>query len=142
MPRIHPLPIAALALACASPRPVLYPNAQLERVGQEVADVEIEECFVLAEESGAAGGGSEQAGAIARDTAERAGAGAAAGAVGGAIRGGAGIGAAIGAATAATWGFVRGGLRWLFSAREPDRMQRAFVERCLRDRGYDVLGWK
>lgn len=130
-----------LALGCASPRPVLYPNQKLESVGHEVAEVEIEECILVAEDAGASSG-ADRATDLAKDTAERAGAGAAAGAVGGAIRGGAGIGAAIGAATAATWGFVRGGLRWLFGRDEPDTLERRFVDRCLRERGYDVIGWK
>ncbi len=137
------LAIAILLSACASPRPVLYPNYKLETVGQEVAEVEIEECLTLAEAAGANGSDADQAGEIAVDTAERAGAGAAAGAAGGAIRGGAGVGAGIGAASAAAYTFVRGGLRWLFGGRrEPDRLQRTYVTRCLSDRGYDVIGWR
>ncbi len=131
-----------LALGCASPRPLLYPNEKLESVGREVAEVEIEECILVAEDAGASSDGKRAAGGLAKDTAERAGSGAAAGAVGGAIRGNAGMGAAIGAATAATWGFVRGGLRWLFGRRQPDKLERRFVERCLSDRGYEVIGWK
>ena len=108
-----------------------------------MAEVEIEECRVRAEQAGASGSGAEQAGELAKDTAGRAGAGAAAGAAGGAIRGNAGIGAAIGAATAASWGVVRGGFRWLFGARrDTTSLERRFVERCLRERGYDVIGWK
>ncbi len=135
--------IAILLCACASPRPVPYPNYKLEAVGQEVAEVEIEECMVLAEDAGATGSGSGQAGEIAKDTAERSAAGAAAGAAGGAIRGRAGVGAAIGAASTAAYTFVRGGLRWIFGdRREPDRLQRTYVTRCLSDRGYDVIGWR
>ena len=137
------LAIAILLSACASPRPVLYPDYKLETVGQEVAEVEIEECMVLAEDAGATGSGTGQAGEIAVDTAERAGAGAAAGAAGGAIRGRAGVGAAIGAASAAAYTFVKGGLRWLFGGRnEPDRLQHTYITRCLSDRGYDVIGWR
>ena len=132
--------IAILLSACASPRPVLYPNYKLETVGQEVAEVEIEECLALAEAAGANGSDAGQSGEIAVDTAERAGAGAAAGAAGGAIRGRAGVGAAIGAASSAAYTFVRGGLRWL--RREPDRLQRRYATRCLSDRGYDVIGWR
>lgn len=136
------LAITILLSACASPRPVLYPNYKLETVGQEVAEVEIEECMALAEDAGATASGSGQAGEIAKDTAERAGAGAAAGAAGGAIRGRAGVGAAIGAASAAAYTFVKGGLRGLFGGRsEPDRLHRSYVTRCLSDRGYDVIGW-
>jgi len=136
--------LSLLLLGCASARPVLYPNTKLERVGSEVAEVDVEECLILAEDAGAYRGGSEKAGDIAMDTATSAGAGAAAGAAGGAVRGGgragtwAGVGAAAGAAGAA----VRGGLRWMFGRREPDGIKRAFVQRCLSERGYDVIGWK
>jgi len=135
---------ATAALACASPpQPVLYPNATYQTVGREVADVDIEECRVLAHEAGATGGDSEQAGELAKETVGSAGAGAAAGAAGGAIRGNAGMGAAIGAATAASWSAVRGGFRWLFgSRRSASSLERRFIERCLRDRGYEVIGWK
>ncbi len=131
--------IAILLSACASPRPVLYPNYKLETVGQQVAEVEIEECLALAEDAAANGSG---AGEIAVDTAERAGAGAAGGAAGGAVVGRAGTGAAIGAASSAAYTFVVGGLRWLFGRRGSDRLQRNYVARCLSDRGYDVIGWR
>jgi hypothetical protein len=140
------LPIAlsaALTLGCASPRPVLYPNDHYRSVGREVAEVEIEQCRVLADDAGAGGSGGEEAGEIAKQTAGRAGAGAAAGAAGGAITGNAGIGAAIGAASAAAWSAVWGGFRWLFGGgSDGDAVEKRFMERCLRDRGYDVVGWK
>jgi outer membrane lipoprotein SlyB len=131
------LALAAFALACASPRPVLYPNATYERVGKETADADVNTCVANAKENVK----SRDAQEIATDTAGNAAAGGAAGAVGGAISGGgAGIGAAIGAATAATWGFVKGLFR--LGTRGPDDVQRRYAERCLADRGYDVIGWR
>ena len=50
---------------------------------------------------------------------------------------GAAVGAAAGAAGAAA-GAVRGG----FDAADPNPTYRRFVERCLRERGYDVIGWQ
>jgi hypothetical protein len=136
--RLHgSLLLVTLALACASPRPVLYPNAKYEQAGAEAAQADAEACVARAEESVPSKAGED----LAADTAANAGAGAAAGAVGGAISGGgAGIGAAIGAATAATWGFVRG--IFTLGRQGPDDVQRRFAERCLGERGYEVIGWR
>ena len=38
----------------------------------------------------------------------------------------------------AAGGLVRGLLRW----REPDPVERRFVEQCLRERGYQPIGWR
>jgi len=129
------LALLGLLLACASPRPVLYPNPTLERVGADAAKADVERCVALARDAVP----STEAQEIARDTAGNAGAGAAAGAAAGAIGGGgAGTGAAVGAASAATFGFVRA----LFQRRGPDEVQRRYAERCLGERGYEVVGWR
>jgi len=36
------------------------------------------------------------------------------------------------------WGRLRG----LFKAREPSPVYKNFVDRCLRERGYEPIGWK
>ena len=65
--------------------------------------------------------------------------GAAIGAVAGAVSGGgAGTGAAIGAATGATAGVVHGAA----TSVEPSPIYKGFVDRCLRERGYEVIGWQ
>ena len=74
----------------------------------------------------------------AKDTAVGGAFGAAVGAVGGAIVGSAGRGAAVGGATGATAGILRG----LFKSSEPDPVYRSFVEKCLREKGYEPMGWK
>ena len=87
------LPVVVLVLglaACSTARPVLYPNAHLQSVGQAVADRDLKECGDRAEAAGAdrrEGG----AGEVAAGTGVGAGVGAAGGAVGGAISGGAGL---------------------------------------------------
>lgn len=137
-------PFAAAALGgmltftggCAtSQRPVLYPNAHLQAVGQATADRDINRCMQLAKQSGAAEG---RAGRAAKNTAESATVGGAAGAAAGAVRGRTGEYAAAGAAGAgaarATHEILRSG--------EPDRLYRAFVNHCLRDRGYEPIGWR
>ncbi|HEX5064907.1 MAG TPA: hypothetical protein VFY49_02225 [Myxococcota bacterium] len=129
--------LASLLLACASPRPVLYPNATYERVGAETAKADVDTCVARAKQNVPSRAGED----LAADTAGNAAAGGAAGAVGGAISGGgAGIGAAIGAATAATWGFVKG--IFTLGRQGPDEVQRRFAERCLGEMGYEVIGWR
>ncbi len=123
-----------VASGCSGPRPVLYPNRHLQQVGEDQASRDIEECQKLAEDYVASGGAATVAG----NTVVGAGVGGATGAVGGAIRGGAGIGAAVGAATGATLGLFRG----LFQASEPSPTHKAFVNRCLGERGYESIGWE
>src|SRR5436309_3006240 len=64
--------------------------------------------------------------------------GAAGGAVGGAVVGAAGSGSAIGAASGATMGLLRG----LFSSPKPSQAYMHFVDRCLKERGYEPMGWE
>jgi hypothetical protein len=82
---------------------------------------------------------TDGAGELATGTAVGAGVGAAGGAVGGAIGGGAGIGAAIGAASGAVVGFLGA----IFGRRSaPSAAYTNFVDRCLRERGYEPTGWQ
>lgn len=130
--------VAVLALAgCAGPRPILYPNDHFKKVGEAGAEQDIEACREMAERAGAkpTDGKAEQA---AKSTAIGAGIGAAAGAVGGAIVGAPGTGAAIGAASGSIWGLFGG----LFGAKEPSQTHKAFVNRCLVERGYEPVGWE
>ncbi len=125
-----------LVAGCASPEPVLYPNDHLAYVGKAAAEEDVDDCRHMAESAGAnrgegtgeqAAGGALAGGAI----------GGAAGAAGGAVVGSAGRGAAIGAASGAAAGFMRG----LFKGSKPSQAYRNFVNRCLGDRGYEVVGW-
>jgi len=120
---------------CATQRPVLYPNAKYDQVGPEVAQRDVDDCIRLAEQHGITPSGGEK---VARSGAEGAAVGGAAGAGAGAVRGdvgrSAGVGAAAGAAAGATRGAIHSG--------EPGSVYKGFVQRCLRERGYDVIGWK
>ncbi len=130
--------LAALVLSgCASPEPVLYPNWHLSNVGQAAAERDIAQCVELAEAHGASANDGA-VGDVAGGTAVGGGVGAAVGAVGGAIVGSAGRGAAVGAATGATAGLIRG----LFKTREPSPVHKKFVNKCLKERGYEPVGWK
>ncbi len=140
--RLHPrtvwVTVGAMLLVlsgCATQRPVLYPNAKYNQVGTEVAQRDIDDCIRLAEQHGVSPSGGEK---VARGGAGGALVGGAAGAAGGAVRGNAGQGAAVGAAAGAAAGATRGAIR----SDEPGSVYKGFVQRCLRERGYDVIGWK
>lgn len=130
---------AALTLGgCAgSKRPVLYPNPQLNKVGQPQADADINACMRAAEASGANSGKGEE---LAKSTAKAGAVGGATGAVVGAISSSSSVGraAAIGGAGAATATLVGGA----FDASEPTQIYMRFVEQCLREKGYQPIGWR
>jgi outer membrane lipoprotein SlyB len=131
--------ILAIALAmagCSATRPVLYPNEHLNAVGRDAADRDIADCMALAESAGA-NAGSGSAGHVATTTAVGAALGAATGVVGGAIVGSPGTGAAVGAASGGTAGLLGG----IFSRPQHSPAFENFVNRCLRDRGYEPMGW-
>ena len=123
------------SLACAAKRPVLYPNAQLEAVGAAAAQQDIDDCLRRAAEAGYK---SRAEGKIAGSTAVGAATGAAVGAAMGAVVGRAGAGAGMGAAGGGTGGLIRG----LFRSRDLDPVQQQFVNKCLQEKGYEVIGWQ
>ncbi|MEE4265983.1 MAG: cell envelope biogenesis protein OmpA [Desulfobacteraceae bacterium] len=121
--------------ACAQQRPVLYPNAHLKYVGQEAAAADTDECIQLAIDYGA----KEDSGTrVAKDTAKGAAVGGAAGTAVGAIGGNVGRGAAVGAAGAGAAAMTRSAL----NSSKPDPVFKRFVEQCLRDKGYQPVGWR
>ena len=125
----------AAILGCATPAPVLYPNAHLENVGEAQSKRDIAYCETLANEyvqnpsqvkKTAASGLGGAAG------------GAALGAIGGAIAGDAGQGAAIGAAVGAAAGILSS----MSQSDTADPTFEAFVDHCLNQHGYKVIGWQ
>ncbi|MEE9413363.1 MAG: glycine zipper family protein [Methylococcales bacterium] len=126
-----------LAMAGCTNRPVLYPNKQFEQNGRQAADNAIDECKVLASESGISNV-QYKSKRTATHGAKGAALGAVSGAIGGAISGGVGIGAVIGAASGAAVGIVSG----LISSDYASPNYQQFVNSCLQKRGYDVVGWE
>ena len=126
--------LLVLAAGCSARRPVLYPNDKLGSAGPAGADQDIAECMQLADQYVKSGGRARE---IGKDAAIGGGVGAAAGAVGGAIYGSAGRGAAAGAAGGVTAGLLSG----LFKESGPSPVYQNFVNTCLHDRGYRVIGW-
>lgn len=119
-----------LLVGCAS-KPVLYPNQTYKNRGEEQARADTKQCMddadqFLKSEKGKrivkdAGRGSIVGGAI----------GIVSGLFSGDMAGSIGRGAAVGAAA--------GGAG---SAVSPDQLKQAYVNRCLAEKGYEVMGWK
>lgn len=122
--------LISVTYGCSS-KPVLYPNATLKDVGKTQASRDIEVCMSDADEYlespkakkilGSAGSGAILGGAI--------------GAVSGLLTGDFGSGLGRGAAIGATAGGVG-------QAISPDQLKRSYVNRCLADKGYQVMGWE
>jgi len=127
--------LIGMLCGCGASRPVLYPNAHLQEIGQAKAEQDIDACIQKANEYKA---GSDKTKEIAKDTATAGVVGAATGAVIGAITGDMGRSAAIGGAGAATATMGMGVMR----SGEPDPIFKQFVEQCLREKGLQSLGWR
>jgi hypothetical protein len=130
------LGLASVLGGCAGPSPVLYPNSHYQAVGEATAERDIADCRRVADQAGA-DRGTGRGEAAAGDAVAGGAVGGAAGAAGGAIAGAAGTGAAIGAASGAAAGLVRS----LFRSDGPSQAYRNVVDRCLRERGYEPVGW-
>jgi uncharacterized protein YcfJ len=127
--------IAVLMSACAKKRPVLYPNATYKAAGETVSQSDIDDCIQLAADHGHATDAGKN---VAGSTVKGAAVGAAVGGAVGAVTGRPGRGLAAGAAGGGAGGLARGTLK----SGDPDQIERRFVEQCLRDKGYKVIGWK
>ncbi len=134
-----PMVFILAVTGCASQRPVLHPNEHLKQVGMEAANRDIDDCLHRAENYVPSSG---RAGKAATGAAPSASVGAAAGAAGGSIVGQAGTGAASGVAGGVAGGTTRGLGRGFFSKPEPSPVQKNFVNRCLREKGYSPVGWE
>jgi uncharacterized protein YcfJ len=115
-------------------RPVLYPNDKFNTVGKEAAQADINECVQLSVDAGLKEHkGKEVAGETVKEWAR----GAIIGSVIGAVTGSPGMGAAIGAAGGAASGMTKEAYD-----RNLDPVQKQYVDQCLRDRGYQPIGWE
>lgn len=121
--------LACLLVGCAS-KPKLYPNTHLKSVGKEVANKDIEKCMKEADEYLE----SEEGKRILKGASKGAAVGAAVGAAFGLFTGDFG--------RSATRGAVIGGASGGASeAVSPDVLKRRYVNKCLSEKGYEVLGW-
>ncbi len=115
--------------------PGLYPNTHLTYVGKEAAESDIDDCIQLAIDYGA----KEASGTkVAKDTAKGAAVGGAAGTAVGAVTGNLGVGAAAGAAGGGAASMTRS----MINSGKPGPVFKKFVDQCLRDKGYQPVGWR
>ena len=121
--------IVLLVAACAS-KPQLYPNQKLKTVGKEAAKKDIDQCIADADEYLKSSKGKN----IAKGAGVGAAIGGAMGAVGGLFTGNVGRGLLRGGAIGAAGGGAAGAL-------SPDQVKHRFVNQCLADKGYQVIGW-
>jgi hypothetical protein len=131
------LPVSAQAL----PKPDLYPNAHLKGVGKVRADRDIIECQIQAEDY--LRGQQSTKPSTARAGLGGAARGAALGALAGTItKSGAGRGAGAGAAVGGLASVVGSAKEKRTEEREGSPEYRKYVEACLDDMGYRVVGWR
>jgi len=130
-----PAVLVVVLLSCAQQRPVLYPNVHLKQVGKTAAEADIDACIQLAVDYGAKEDGGAK---IAKDTGTGAAIGGAAGAAVGAVTGNLGRGAAAGAAGGGAAAMTRSAI----NSGKPDPVFKNFVDQCLRDKGYQPVGWR
>lgn len=123
------LVIVILFVSCAS-KPQLYPNQKLKSVGKEASKKDIDQCIADADEYLESSKGKQ----VAKGAGTGAAIGAAMGAVGGMFTGNFGRGLVRGGAIGAAGGGAAGAV-------SPDELKRRYVNQCLADKGYQVIGW-
>jgi outer membrane lipoprotein SlyB len=126
---------ALTLVGCASSqKPVLYPNYHLKAVGNAQAQRDTDDCMQMAE----AYVKKNQESKVAEGAVKGGAVGAASGAAIGAVTGNFGRGLAAGAAGGAAGGATYG----LFKAAEPSPVFKQFTNRCLKEKGYEPMGWQ
>jgi len=129
---------ATTGAGSSSAKPVFYPNAKLNAVGQDRANLDAEACMSQAHVAGLTP--EEKDNAVAHGAEKGAAVGGVAAAVGALVRG-RGVDGVIergaqGAAVGGSAGAVAGAFH-----DKPSSTYRHYVQRCLKDKGYDVIGW-
>ena len=133
--RLTLLALLPVFAGCGASRPVIYQSPNAAAGDPATQQRAIDECIASAKQPGV---GRNQAVEAGKQTGGAAAVGAAAGGAAGAIGGNAGRGAAMGAAGGAAGGLTR----WLLKSGGLDDIQKRYVETCLRERGYQVIGWQ
>jgi hypothetical protein len=142
----HASLLAALTLAgCAhtgsrnpDAQPVLYPNATLKQVGDAKAAEEIGACTSAATHAGLTR--DEKDNAVGHTAAKGAAVVGTVGAVGSLVRGRSLESAVSAGAKGAVVGGAAGAVAGSFQEK-PNMTYRHFVERCLNEKGFEVIGW-
>ena len=136
---------ALLAAGCAttgsgspSAKPVFYPNAKLNAVGQEQANQDAESCKSQAKAAGLTP--EEKDNAVAHGAEKGAAVGGVAAAVGALVNGRSAERVIERGAQGVAVGGSAGAVAGAFHDK-PNTTFRHYVQRCLKDKGYDVIGW-
>lgn len=124
------LSLLPLLISGCSSRPQLYPNEKYKSVGEEAAKRDIEACEEEADKFVKSPTGKK----MLRGAGTGAVVGGAVGAAFGLFTGNVGGAAASGAAMGGAGGAASGAL-------SPNELKHRYVDKCLSDRGYQVLGW-
>jgi uncharacterized membrane protein len=121
--------LVLLLVSCAS-KPQLYPNAKFKKVGKDIAENDVNKCIEDADNYVKSSKGKK----IAKSAGVGAIIGAAIGTVGGMFTGNVGRGLIRGGAMGAAGGGAVGALT-------PDQIKRNYVNQCLAEQNYQVIGW-
>lgn len=138
--------LLALLSACAasgpnsaSARPVLYPNATLNRVGDAQGQAEANACMARAQSAGLSP--MQQGNEVGRRAGEGAATVGVASVVGALISGRGSEGVLRAGAAGAAVGGSAGAVSGAFHNDRPNSVYRSFVQRCLGEKGFEVIGW-
>ena len=121
-----------------SAKPVLYPNAALTRVGEVQARAETDGCMAKAARAGLTS--DQKTNQVGRRAGEGAAITGVASAVGALITGRSSDVLRAGATGAAVGGSA-GAVSGAFNNDKVNPVYRQFVQRCLSEKGFDVIGW-
>ena len=130
---------ASSGAGSATARPVLYPNATLNRVGDAQGRMEVNACLSRAQAAGLSP--SQNSNEVGRRAGEGAAVAGVASAIGALISGRGGEGLLRAGATGAAVGGSAGAVSGAFHNDRPNGVYRSFVQRCLSEKGFDVIGW-
>lgn len=121
--------LTSLITSCAS-KPVLYPNQKLKSVGKEQANSDVDYCLEDADAFLETSKAKQIMGNAGKGSIIGAVAGGVTGALTGDFGGALARGALVGGAVGGTAGAI-----------SPDQLKRRYVNLCLKERGYRVIGW-
>ena len=137
--------VAAALTGCAatgpgspSAKPVLYPNATLNRVGEAQGRAEADGCMSRAAQAGLTP--DQKTNEVGRRAGEGAATAGVASAVGALITG-RGSDVLRAGATGAAIGGSAGAVSGAFHNDKVNPVYRQYVQRCLQEKGFDVIGW-
>lgn len=120
----------ALLLCSCSSRPQLYPNQKYKEMGESASKEDIKLCMDEADKFLESPRGKK----MLKGAGTGAVVGSAMGAVAGIFSGNVARGAVAGAAIGGAGGAAAG-------AMSPDEVRQRYVNKCLADKGYEVIGW-